>query len=257
MNIKPTNKYYFYSFSNFIAALGGGIILGKGVGIIEQPVLQGGSILAFFVGTMLGLVFLQLIPKSMSRVVGRSLSILASLTALMLLYTYNVYSIDEKLVDIPAIVFFALLCVRFGFWFYSRVLRASLAAAQKQKIAWVELGYFFGMILGLVIWAIIGIEVSIATALIMDALLQFSAGIIDLFLSSSVLAPTRSASDRLLVTSKPSVSRYLTSSIVLLTIGIQVVVFSLAHQVGINFTPLILAFYYLGAAASAIMCKKF
>jgi hypothetical protein len=58
MNIKQDIRYYFFSFSNFIAALGGGMILGKGVGIIDQPFLQGGSILAFFCGNYAGTFFL-------------------------------------------------------------------------------------------------------------------------------------------------------------------------------------------------------
>ena len=56
-------NYYFFSLSNLIAAFGGGLILGKGVGIINLPYLQGGSILAFFIGTIFGLLFLQFIPE--------------------------------------------------------------------------------------------------------------------------------------------------------------------------------------------------
>ena len=47
------------------------------------------------------------------------------------------------------------------------------------------------------------------------------------------------------------------SSIIFLTIGIQVVIFSLANHVSYQFTPLILAFYYLGASIAAIFFKKF
>ena len=62
-----SNPYYLPAFSNLMAAFGGGIILGKGVGIIDSPYFHNGSILAFFIGTVLGLVFLQSIPKQISK----------------------------------------------------------------------------------------------------------------------------------------------------------------------------------------------
>ncbi len=257
MNIKQDIRYYFFSFSNFIAALGGGMILGKGVGIIDQPFLQGGSILAFFVGTTLGLFFLQIIPKKISHTIARSFSILAGITALILLYIFKVYSINTKIYDTPAVIFFSLLSIRFGFWFYSRVLRASLAAGKQQKIAWVELGYYVGMIGGLIVWTFLGIEIGIASALIIDACLQFAAGTIDLFVGSSSSAPTKSISVNSSTSSNLFQSQYLIGSIIFLTIGIQVVIFSLTHHVSVHFTPLLLAFYYLGASIAAIFCKKF
>lgn len=257
MNIKPEFKYYFFSFANFIAALGGGMILGKGVGVIDHPFLQGGSILAFFVGTTLGLGFLQMIPKKISQAIARSFSILAAMTALILLYIFKNYSVNGKLIDLPAIIFFVLLSIRFGFWFYSRVLRASLAAGQQQKIAWVELGYYAGMIGGLIAWTFLGIEIAITSALIIDACLQFSAGIIDFFAGNSTAPSLQTLPSNVNISSKSSLSWYLVSSIIFLTIGIQVVIFSLAHHVSSHFTPLILAFYYLGALISALFCKKF
>lgn len=259
MNLRQdSSRYYFSSFSNFIAAFGGGMILGKGVGIIDQPFLQGGSILAFFIGTTLGLAFLQIIPKKISSHIARSFSILAAISALILLYIFTAYSVNERLVDIPAIIFFILLCIRFGFWFYSRVLRASLAAGQHQKIAWVEFGYLAGMIGGLIVWNFLGIEVGIASALVIDATLQLSAGIIDLLVGNSTSSSTsQSTPKNSKMTSQSSWSKHLIGSIIFLTVGIQVVIFSLAHQVSSDFTPLILAFYYLGASIAAVFCKKF
>lgn len=259
MKIEQDIRYYLYSFSNFIAAFGGGMILGKGVGLLDHHFLQGGSILAFFVGTTLGLGFLQIIPKQISYNIARFFSILAALTALILLYLFKSYSLDQKLVGIPAVIFFIFLSIRFGFWFYSRVLRASLAAGQKQKIAGVEFGYYAGMIAGLIAWSILGIEIDIVSALIMDACLQFSAGMIDLFVGR--LTPqfnqTKTISNHFKNSSEVSQSRSLIHSIIFLTIGIQVVIFSLAHKVSHQFTPLILAFYYLGAAVAAVFCKKY
>jgi hypothetical protein len=209
------------------------------------------------VGTTLGLFFLQIIPKKISHTIARSFSILAGITALILLYIFKVYSINTKIYDTPAVIFFVLLSIRFGFWFYSRVLRASLAAGQQQKIAWVELGYYAGMIGGLIAWTFLGIEIGVASALLIDACLQFSAGIIDLFVGNSILAFSKPKLNQPVISSNSSLSRYLIGSIIFLTIGIQAVIFSLAHLVSVYFTPFILAFYYLGASIAAIFCKKF
>ena len=67
--------YYLFSISNLIAAFGGGLILGKGVDVIQQPYLHGGSVLAFFIGTVLGLLFIQFIPKNLSKILAPLFSI--------------------------------------------------------------------------------------------------------------------------------------------------------------------------------------
>lgn len=259
LKVKQDIGYYFFALSNFIAALGGGMILGKGVGVIDNPFLQESSVLAFFVGTILGLIFLQLVPKKQSKYIARWFSICAAGISLILFSIFQSYSIEGKLTDIAAFLFFVLLSIRFGFWFYSRVLRASLAAGQQQRIAWVELGYYSGMICGLVVWSFLGIQLGIAAALIIDACLQFSAGAIDLYVGQRT--PRQQITESQKAANKTVFQKNggwpLAYSIVFLTIGIQVVIFTLAHQVSAYFTSYILAFYYIGVSIAAFLCKKF
>src|SRR5262245_16530583 len=144
-------RYYFYALANFLAAFGGGVILGKGISVLNGTMFEGGSILAFFVGTVLGLVFLQLIPKRCSVRLARWFSVGGALASLALLGVYLNFAVDGRLGGRVASCFFALLSLRFGLWFYSRVMRAGAAAGRDQKIAWVELGYYLGTSMGLVI----------------------------------------------------------------------------------------------------------
>lgn len=261
--INTTTRYYFFSVSNFIAAWAGGTILGKGIGVINTPFIHGSSILAFFVGTVLGLIFLHIVPKKSSFVIARWFSILGGLSSLILLFIFEYYAFDEKIKGITAIIFFFLLSVRFGFWFYSRVLRASEASGQQQRIAWVEFGYYFGMIFGLVIWQFLGFNISFSNALILDIFMQFSAGFLDLWASRIKVASL----DKVISISEkihPNIESFknekkwswrLSSAVIFLTIGIQVTIFSLSNQISKEFGTYILAFFYLGVSIAALFCK--
>lgn len=167
LNENISFHHYLSSISNFIAAFGGGLILGKGIGIIDYPYLQGGSVLAFFLGTILGLVFLQCIPEKLSTLLANSFSICGGITSFILFYIYQNYSYSIKLTGNPALIFFLFLSIRFSFWFYSRVMRASKSSACQQSIAWVEFGYYLGMVLGLVIWKLFNINIGLSSALIL------------------------------------------------------------------------------------------
>lgn len=258
---KEPLRYYLFAFSNFLAAFGGGMILGKGVGVINTPFLQNGAIMAFFIGTVLGLTFLQSIPKKLSQLFSRWFSIGGGLASLLLFNIFESHSINGKLIGIAASVFFILLSIRFGLWFYSRVLRASNVAGQQQRIAWVELGYYSGMIFGLIIWKFLGIDFSIATALLIDATLQFSAGALDLR-ASQIPHHERKHNDTS-VTNLNNKQQHkeiwewrLASAAVFLTIGVQVVIFSLTHYVSDYLSAYILASFYAGASIAAVFCKK-
>lgn len=263
---KEELKYYFYAISNFLAAFGGGMILGKGINVINISFLQGSSILAFFIGSALGLSLLKFLPQKWSSIIPPLFSSLAAITSLILLCIFKNYSLNGKLTGLFGIIFFTLLCIRFGFWFYSRVLRASLAAGMQQRIAWVELGYYVGMILGLIIWKFLDINIDMISALVLDAALQFCAGMLDL-ISNTLFLPAKikplekkipakiDASISLINMKKMWIWR-LARAVMLLTIGIQVVIFSLAHQALEWFSSYIIAFYYLGASIAALVCRK-
>jgi hypothetical protein len=260
----PSEQYYRFFISNLIAAFGGGLILGKGAGIIDYPYLQGGSILAFFLGTILGLLFLHAIPNSRSQLISNFFSICCGVTSLILLYMNHKYADQGVLVETPALIFFLLLSIRFGFWFYSRVMRASKASSDQYSVAWVELGYYLGMVLGLVIWKLVGIEIGLSTALIIDAFFQFLAGILDVMNirrnTSSVPQSTQNPFKNL--DSDLSVAHLtwcwkLSGAVVLCTLGIQVIIFSAAHDVADIFGTYMLATFYLGVATAAFVCKKY
>lgn len=265
---KLVNNYHLYALSNLLTAFGGGMILGQGISIINSSYLQGDSILAFFVGSVLGLGFLQFFPRGWIRAIPAIFSILTAFSAFILLTLFKLYNINGKLSDIPALLFFGVLCIRFAFWFYSRVSRASISAGQNQQIAWVELGYFTGMILGLIIWKFLGIALTIEAIFILDILLQLMAGLIDLFIivknrknSTTQLNQQHNIHTTTVDSKKQNSKQFwiwrLASAIVFFTIGIQVIIFSLAHQVSEWFSSYIIAFYYIGVSTAAIFCKKY
>jgi len=244
-----------------MAAFGGGMILGKGIGIINSPFLKGDSLLAFFAGSVLGLFSLQLIPEKYAKNVARCFAIFAGLTSIILLILFDNFSVNGKLENIPAFIFFLFLSMRFGFWFYSRVLRATDAAGQKQKIAWVELGYYLGMIFGLIIWQFLSINIPLRFALILDVILQITAGLLDIFASQipvPQLSPILTEKMSSPTTNKNNMSPAwrLASAVALLTVATQVIIFNLAHQVTEWFSSYIIAFYYFGVSIAAFTCKK-
>ena len=245
------NRYRLLSFGNFLAAIGGATVLGKGILCMHQDtVFEDGSVLAFFVGTVLGMAFLLWIPKRWSGPMARWFSIGGAVSSLALLCIFATFAVDGKLAGAAAAPFFALLSIRFGLWFYSRVLRAATVADQRQRIAWIELGYYVGMVVGLVVWKILGLDFGMVVTLVLDASLQLAAGIIDL--SDSKDWETKVDNE----SAGPEVWR-LIGAVVFLTIGIQVVTFSLSHEVTRGFGPYVLGVFYFGVAAAAYICHKF
>lgn len=262
MKSKNLLRYYLFSFSNLIAAFGGGTILGKCVGIIKDGVFQGSSIFAFFVGTVLGLAFLQMIPKKIAKNAGQWFAFCGGISSFVLFLIFEKCSVEGALTGISGILFFSVLSIRFGFWFYSRVLRASEAAGYKRRIAWVELGYYSGIILGLIIWQFISLPISISSILLIDTCVQFLAGFLDYLcatkqsLQSEIACDKNSVLDNYNNKSKISWCWRLAISIMLLTIGVQVVTFSLAHLSSTQSSSYILAVFYFGVAIAASVYKN-
>lgn len=172
--------FHMLSFANFISAFGGGMILGQGANLIDEPYLKGGTVLAFLFGTVLGLLFLQLVTKKISNFFLPFFSIFSALISFILIIFFNHYAHFEKLVGIPAFVFFFLLSSRFAFWFYSRAQRASYLTSHQQSVVGVEIGYYGGIIAGLVIWSLPKLHLAFTHSLIIDACLQICAGLIDI-----------------------------------------------------------------------------
>jgi hypothetical protein len=264
LNENLSSRYYLFSISNFIAAIGGGLILGKCASVIDYPGLKGSSIFAFFIGAILGLIFLQFIPKKLSKSLAKSFSIGCGITSFILYYIYKDFSLHDTLAGNPALIFFALLCVRFSFWFYSRVTRVSKSAEHKQSIAWTEFGYYIGMVLGLVVWQLLGLEIDLKTALIIDIIFQFTAGLIDLYSFSLESSLTKSTSEeasapdeRVSFKTNTLWCWRLAVAVIFTTIGVQVTIFHAAHYVTEVFSSYILATFYSGVAFAAFIFSKY
>ena len=255
---------YFSPIANLVAAFGGGMILGKGIGVINYPYLQSGSILAFFIGTILGLGFLQCVPKRLSKVIAQFFSMGCGLTSLLLFYIFQNFADNERLNGISALIFFLFLSLRFGLWFYSRVMRASHASEYQQSIAGVEFGYYLGMVLGLIVWKLFGITIGLSSALILDVCFQLFAGFLDLrsFALKNVSSVMQKLDTALSYDNQSDTYSLrwcwkMASAVVFFTIGIQVIIFNAAHHVADSYSPYILATFYLGVAIAAFLCGQY
>lgn len=260
-----SSRYYLFSISNLLGAFGGGLILGKATDVITNPILHGGSILAFFIGSVLGLSLLQIIPKKSTPLITQTFSIGCGLVSLVMFFTYTLTSDNGILSGNYGIVFFILLTIRFSLWFFSRVKRASESSGKEQSIAWVEFGYYFGMVLGLALWNITGVAISLVSALILDVILQTCAGLLDIkgFLikesKSDIAEHTRTPTTSINTTYEENNSDWckkMAFSVVALTVGIQVIIFHFAHLAPSMQTTYMLAVFYSGVALSAFVCNK-
>jgi len=143
-------------------------------------------------------------------------------------------------------------------------MRASKAAGHQQTIAWVEFGYYLGMVLGLVIWKLLGINIGLGTALIIDAVFQVIAGILDLHSFALEKVSFDKSKQESQIISDPQSAHYssewcwkLASAVVFITIGVQVVIFNTAHSVADVFGSYILATFYFGVATAAFICNRY
>lgn len=251
---------HLFALSNLIASFGGGTILGKGIKVIDNHYLQEGSLLAFFVGIVIGLIFLKMIPKNITHYFLRSFSFVAAFISILLIFVFSHYQHHEKLIGASGVVFFLLLSIRFGLWFFSRALRASYVAAQKQSLAWVELGYYLGMILGLIFWQ--WIDITLIIALLIDSVLQCIAAFFDLYTFKLSVQSTYEGIDNYHnINRVPLPGKYhnpwkLTASIVFLTIAVQAVILSRTPHFSDYFSADVVATFYLGAAVAAMFSKK-
>ena len=191
-------------------------------------------------------------------------SISCGITSIILFYLYQYNANAGQLVGVPALLFFILLSIRFGFWFYSRVMRASRASAHQRSVAWIEFGYYLGMVLGLTIWKLLGIHLELGMALIIDAFFQFLAGILDfkgmILERHPVEQSKQNAPSIAPLQSTQCQSAWcwkLTGAVVFTTMGIQVVIFNTTHYVTEELSSYILATFYLGVAIAAFVCNKY
>lgn len=265
-------RYYFLVFANFLAAIGGGIILSAGIGALKGTFLEG-SILAFFAGAVIGLLLHRIVRERWSRIIAPWFSISVGGASIILFELFKVYAVNGRLSNLAEIFFIALLSVRFGLWFFSRALRAQIVGRRKQGVALIELGYYAGVALGLIIWGLL--DYGMLSALLVDAMLQTVAGLVDLvtirrrYTENQITDFQRGEQAPQLVISKGNIEivgsltfdyRWywrLALAILCLTIGFQAVPFSVSHWDTNGWSTYIVACFYLGVALSALVCRAF
>jgi hypothetical protein len=263
-------RYYFLAFANYLSAIGGGAILSSAY--YALPNFRKGAIVAFLIGAVIGLFFQVLVPERWSRRIGPWCSVGVGPVSLLLAGLFKAYADNGKLVGAMAYVFVALLSVRFGLWFFSRALRAQTAGSKRQGIALIELGYYSGMVCGLIVHD--GPKYGIVSALLIDAMLQPVAGLIDLANADGRKAPQSTIADlregqdaqraQADAESKPATPLTfdygwywrLTAAVVCLTIGFQAVTLSIDHEKD-GLSQYVLACFYGGVALAALFCRAF
>jgi hypothetical protein len=263
-------RYYFLAFANFLSAIGGGAILSSAAPTL--PDFTKGAIVAFLIGAVIGLFFQVLVPERWSRHMGPWFSVGVGPTSLLLAWLIKAYADNETLRGAAAYSFVALLSVRFGLWFFSRALRAQTAGSRRQGIALIELGYYSGMVFGLIVQG--RLEYGMLTALLIDAILQPVAGLIDLANADGRKAPEstmvdlsgaqdapRAHADAVGEAAAQPTFDYgwywrLTAAVVCLTIGFQAVTLSIDHD-NDGPSPYVLACFYGGVALAALFCRVF
>lgn len=267
--------------SNLLAALGGGTLLGEARKVAKVEGLSGDTTIALFCGISLGLVVVIALP---TRVKDRApplfslAAVLASCALAAVLWTGgskddNVWTIEGTL----AWFFWLLLVARFAVWFVARIFRTDYSAGQGGGIAWVELSYFVGTVLGLIAWKFIRLPISVLQLLVLDAFFQSVATVIDLR-AVRAIAALRSTTQRPVMVptnEKSSASRTATVATVFdwsgygallfafssLTLAVQIVTFAFsglalaAREFAREdlFGSSVLASSYLGAAMAAYL----
>jgi hypothetical protein len=245
--------------ANLFAALGSGKLL---TGIMSFAA-DGDEhrFSALLVGTIIGLGILTRLPsrwKSASRV---WLSLAAAGCSALLLQIYISFEHDGKLEGAPKHCFFALLCIRFSFWFVPRVLRSNLAAGYHQQISYVEMMYYVGVCAGLIMFGLLGLSGGVESTLKLDMILQITAATLD---KVSIWFPTPSEPGAISAAGFGT-AKYpwrlfcsLTAILASTTVGTQIVIFLLSHSFEVRhskFSPdETIAIFYGGAAAAAILC---
>lgn len=249
--------------ANLFAAFGGGAVLGKGINVISLSFIQLGSLVAFFLGTALGLFILYGVLKGRGRGADIWIAVLGSLSSvgLFCLYLFGQNS-DGTIGGGIGILFFLLLCVRFSFWFLSRVLRSDrFSLSSVRAIPFIEGLFHSGTIISL---GLISADLlpwkGLASILLVDGLAQGVAGGLDFIglrrLNTS-LKPVSEENGKAPVRYQRQKAKFWMAVVVfcLATVWCQVVLFHFAHLLP-RFGTDILAAFYLSVAVIGLIGAK-
>ena len=273
---KKISFLFLVAIANLLAAFGGGTVLNQAIALaIDKEAFKiwdDGALIAFMIGTTIGLVLLGLINRikskwsRASRMAGGYLSFAGAVTAILLavIYQFHLQHTADgslKFQDLDLIAFYFLLSLLFSLLFLPRILRSDATAGDERRLGLVEFCYAVGVVLGLVSWTKLTSwlpNIEFETVLYFDAGFQILAGLLDLSSSrrSLVLAshePSTPSKSRAKLPLNWGLYTKITIAVVALTIGTQIVAFEFRLALGESLGIFIMGSFYFGAALSALM----
>lgn len=260
-----THRLAWLGSANFVTATGGAAVLGSAIHSIRLPFIEVGSLVAFFFGTALGLGFLFTIFQTSTRRTDTWVAFLGAGCTLALLGILTAFAARGTVLSGGAgLAFFALLCLRFAFWFLSRVLRSDRMARESPRAVPLLEGCFHtGTIVSLLCIGTGAWKLSLAQILLLDLATQCGGGIIDRLTHATTAAPRNTRDKHELSHSTPpdrSAYAQLTAQLAvftLLTILVQVTLFHIAHSAPPTIASGILAAFYLGMAIAGLVGGRY
>jgi hypothetical protein len=268
--------------ANLLAAVGGGRVTSAARGVAGLTMLGTGSLLAFLLGSAVGLALLMAVHRfPLGRALaGLSLAAVASSCTLIALLWLDawargnagvliVWSMGQAtLSGAMAWLFFLGLVARYALWFAGRSLRSDLAALR--QVSWLaiaESAYFLGFIIGLLMGPVAVVRrVGVVGALLLDVLLLCVVAGCD-FWHRQPLAPAGTPTNTRKRSANVTLARtpfwLLTAAFGTSTIACQIVVFHFIDtlaRTGASTHPAwadaTLATFYLGVAVAATLCAR-
>jgi hypothetical protein len=270
MNNEPTKEYghlvQLLAAANFLAAFGGGSILGMADDAFKTP---RHTVETFLLGTTLGLGLLFLLRSKLFRgahLTGAWFSFAGGTVSLITAAILWQHLADSQHDDNAAWAIYLLLSLRFGLWFVARVQRPDIVAGRRRKIGWIELCYYLGVISGIVFAGTLQDRLNlIQLVLFLDCLSQWVAGFFDLLARRRAPAATVADAAEAVEPLPYNLSWYTRAvlAVVTLTVGTQAVTFGFMGLIkgssvalpGVGPTDpshFILATFYLGVAGASV-----
>lgn len=255
MNVKK--GIVLLGIANLITAFGGGAVLGSSIKIISISFIDVSSLLAFFVGTLLGLLFLFK-PSLIKNTEDWLLPIFGSLSSCVLFYLLYKYSDSSgRMLNISGLFFFIVLSLRFSFWFLSRIVRSdTMSTYSKSSVPFIEGLFHLGTIISLVLFALGFIKISLYEILIVDVIAQLISAVFDKIADIQEAELKKDISKKQLKSSS-LFKKELIILVLLLSIStfiIQVSYFHFVHMLPHRLGLISLAVFYLGLAVAGIYC---
>ena len=161
-------------FSNGISAMGGGTIIIEGMKLL--PFGPFGVVSALLIGSCASLAAVRLHREERTGAMAGTAGALAFILLCFHLMGFADLA-GKQLEGTTAIAVFALLALRFAFWFAARILRSDTAARLGGKLPQVELAHYTGLIVGLTLFT--RLMPSFPWALAFDAAFCLIAGFFD------------------------------------------------------------------------------